>query len=41
LSSQAHLLVDGRGWPLVVPVSPGQAGDSLALAMLLDQLRMD
>jgi putative transposase len=38
LSSKAHLLVDGLGRPLVVLVSPGQAGDSPALAMLLDQL---
>jgi transposase len=40
LSSKAHLLVDGRGKPLVVLVSPGQAGDSPALAILLDQLRV-
>jgi transposase len=40
LSSKAHLLVDGRGRPLVVLVSPGQAGDSPALALLLDQLRV-
>jgi transposase len=38
LSSKAHLLVDGKGRPLVVLVSPGQAGDCPALALLLDQL---
>src|SRR5687768_17723441 len=40
LSSKAHLLVDGRGRPMVVLVSPGQAGDSPALSLLLDQLRV-
>jgi putative transposase len=40
LSSKAHLLVDGRGRPLVVLVSPGQAGDCPALALLLDQLQV-
>jgi transposase len=40
LSSKAHVLVDGSGRPLVVLVSPGQAGDCPALAMLLDQLRV-
>jgi transposase len=34
------MLVDGRGRPLVVLVSPGQAGDSPALPLLLGQLRI-
>jgi putative transposase len=33
-------LVDGRGRLLVAIVSPGQAGDSPVLPMLLDQLRV-
>lgn len=40
MSSKAHLLVDGAGRPLVVLVSPGQAGDCPALSLLLDQLRV-
>jgi putative transposase len=34
------LLVDGHGWPLVVMVSPGQAGDSPALQPMLNQLHV-
>lgn len=30
-TTKTHALVDGRGLPLVVVVSPGQAGDSPAL----------
>lgn len=40
LSSKAHLLVDGAGRPLVILVSPGQAGDSPALPLLLNELRV-
>ena len=35
-----HLLVDNLGRPLVVLVSPGQAGDSPALVPMLDDLRV-
>src|SRR5206468_9129385 len=35
-----HLLVENLGRPLVVVVSPGQAGDNPALAPMLDQLRV-
>jgi len=33
-------LVDGRGLPLVVALTPGQAHDSPALPRLLDELRV-
>lgn len=33
-----HQLVDGRGRPLVIAVTPGQAGDSPMLASLLSHL---
>ena len=39
LSTKAHLLVDGAGRPLVIVVSPGQAGDAPALLPMLAQLR--
>lgn len=35
-----HLLVDDTGRPLVVVVSPGQAGDNPALQPMLDQLQI-
>jgi transposase len=38
LSTKAHTLVDGQGRPLVIVVSPGQAGDSPCLPVLLQQL---
>jgi transposase len=38
LSTKAHTLVDGHGRPLVIVVSPGQAGDSPCLPILLRQL---
>ena len=38
LSTKVHQLVDGRGRPLVIAVTPGQAGDSPMLAPLLGQL---
>ncbi len=40
LSTKVHLLVDNKGRPLVVVVSPGQAGDNPALIPMLDQLRI-
>ena len=40
LSTKVHLLVDDTGRPLVVLVSPGQAGDNPALQPMLDQLRI-
>ncbi len=33
-------MVDGRGLPLVIALTPGQAHDSPALATLLDELRV-
>ena len=38
LSTKVHQLVDGRGRPLVIAVTPGQAGDSPMLGPLLWQL---
>jgi putative transposase len=38
LSTKIHQLVDGRGRPLVIALTPGQTGDSTMLAPLLDQL---
>lgn len=38
MSTKAHLLVDGHGRPLVILVSPGQAGDSPAFQPMLEQL---
>ena len=40
LTCKTHALVDGRGRPLVLIVSPGQAGDSPTLPLLLDELRV-
>ena len=40
LSTKVHLLVDDSGRPLVVVVSPGQAGDNPALQPMLNQLRI-
>ncbi len=40
LTTKAHLLVDGAGRPLVIAVTPGQAGDSPALLPLLSELRV-
>jgi len=40
LTTKTHALVDGRGRALVLIVSPGQAGDSPALPLLLEQLRV-
>ncbi len=38
LSTKTHLLVDGRGRPLVIAVAAGQGGDSPMLIRLLGQL---
>lgn len=38
LSTKIHQLVDGRGRPLVIALTPGQAGDSTMLMPLLAQL---
>jgi transposase len=38
LSTKIHQLVDGRGRPLVIAVTPGQAGDSPMLGRLLSHL---
>jgi transposase len=41
LSTKIHQLVDGRGLPLVVAVSPGQAGDSPMFPVLMSHLRVE
>ena len=38
MSTKIHQLVDGRGRPLVLALTPGQAGDSPLLEPLLSQL---
>lgn len=38
MSTKIHQLVDGRGRPLVIALTPGQAGDSPMLAPLLSHL---
>jgi len=38
VSTKVHQLVDGRGRPLVIAVTPGQAGDSPMLMPLLSHL---
>jgi len=38
MSTKIHQLVDGRGRPLVVALTPGQAGDSPMLKPLLSHL---
>lgn len=40
LSTKLHHLVDGRGLPLVIAVTPGQSGDSPMLIPMLEQLRI-
>jgi len=40
LSTKLHHLVDGHGLPLVIAVTPGQAGDSPMLLPLLEHLRV-
>ena len=41
MSTKIHQLVDGRGRPLVIALTPGQAGDSPMLKPLLAQLAVD
>ena len=41
MSSKIHQLVDGRGRPLVIAVTAGQAGDSPMLKPLLEHLAVD
>src|SRR5947208_139483 len=41
LSTKIHQLVDGNGLPLVVLLTPGQAGDSPMFDTLMDHLRVD
>ena len=41
LSTKIHQLVDGRGRPLVIALTAGQAGDSPMLRPLLAQLAVD
>ncbi len=40
LTTKTHALVDGRGRPLVIAVTPGQAGDSTQLRALRSALRV-
>lgn len=40
MTTKVHQLVDGRGLPLVIAVSAGQAGDSPMLLPLLADLRV-
>jgi len=41
MSTKIHQLVDGHGRPLVIAVTPGQAGDSPMLKPLLSHLVVD
>ncbi|KRC59129.1 transposase [Agromyces sp. Root81] len=41
LSTKVHQLVDGHGRPLVVLLTPGQAGDSPMFLPLMGQLRIN
>jgi transposase len=38
LTSKIHLAVDGRGFPMSIILTPGQAGDNPQLLPLLDQI---
>lgn len=40
MTTKTHALVDGRGLPLVIAVTPGQSGDSPALPRLLAELQV-
>lgn len=40
MTTKTHALVDGRGLPLVIAVTPGQSGDSPALPRLLAELKV-
>ena len=41
LSTKIHLAVDGRGRPLSILFTPGQAGDNPQLLALLDAIRVN
>nr|WP_275581273.1 IS5 family transposase [Micromonospora luteifusca] len=41
LSTKIHLAVDGRGRPLSILLTPGQAGDNFQLLALLDAIRVN
>jgi transposase len=41
LSTKIHLAVDGRGRPLSILLTPGQAGDNPQLLALLDAIRVN
>jgi putative transposase len=41
LTCKTHTIVDGLGRPLVIAVTPGQAGDSIQLIRLLGELSVD
>jgi transposase len=41
LSTKIHLAVDGRGRPLAILISPGQAGDNPYLLPVLDAIAVD
>lgn len=41
LTSKIHLAVDGRGLPMSIILTPGQAGDNPQLLPLLDQVTVD
>ncbi|WP_371685887.1 IS5 family transposase [Micromonospora sp. MW-13] len=41
LSTKIHLATDARGLPMVVLLTPGQAGDNPQLLILLDQVRVN
>src|SRR5690242_2791505 len=40
LSTKIHLAVDGRGLPIRITLTPGQAGDNPQLVPLLDRIRV-
>lgn len=40
LSTKIHAVVDGRGRPLVIALTPGQAGDAPMMLPLLAQIRV-
>jgi transposase len=40
LTTKIHLAVDGRGLPMSIVLTPGQAGDNPQLLPLLDQVRV-
>jgi transposase len=40
LSTKIHLAVDGRGRPLSIVLTPGQAGDNPQLLTVLDRIRV-